>query len=309
MEGDNLRDKDKILLDIGERVREYRKKIGYSQLKLSEVLGVSLNTIQNIEAGIRMPSVEVVIQLDALLDTNIGNLIQKHISAPEIKFKDYVELLENAYFLGKYNDFSRYLEELIYFSDEYKAYFETNSYERKIYKYFLGKQQIIEKNYDKAYDLLSEALKVRTKKSEKSITLDKRIEVNKLKVKADIIKATRDSKKIYKIVDKLCKMLKQERDNSLKMDLIHCIAEIYIFNLKDYQNGYEFLKEIEDEHFITTNPSYFTRIFFLKSFCARKLNYDNIGELETALRFFEVFGGGEEYERLRRMYSNMDDKF
>ena len=91
--------------------------------------------------GIRLPSAEVVIELDTLIESGIKNQIHEYVDFPEIKFKNYTDLLEEAYILGKYKEFDKYLEELDFYSSLNEIYLEKDSYERKIFYYFLGKQK------------------------------------------------------------------------------------------------------------------------------------------------------------------------
>ncbi|WP_300409379.1 helix-turn-helix transcriptional regulator [Lagierella sp.] len=292
---------------IALKVKNCRRKHGYSQLKLAEALGVSMNTVQNIELGVRLPSAEVVINLDALIDTDIRNIIHKFVSTPELKFKDYSDILEKSYILGKYKEFDKYLEELDFYSSINEAYFEQDSFERKIFYYFLGKQKVLKREFEQGKKSLDKALNIKCKKFEKCKILNSKIEVEKLKIDAYFLREEGLFSRVLEISNTLKTMLRSARDTKLKMEIAYGIAEIYMYILEDYEQGHLFLSEIEDESFVVEYPAYFTRIFFLKSLCKRKLNYNNHGELETALRFYEVFGGSEELEILKALYRDSKD--
>ncbi len=292
---------------ISIKVKNHRRKYGYSQLKLAEALGVSVNTIQNIESGVRLPSAEVVINLDALIDTDIRDLIHTFVSTPELKFKDYSDILENSYILGKYKEFDKYLDELDFYSCINEAYFERDSFERKIFYYFLGKQKVLKKEFKKGEESLDKAENVNCKKSEKCKILNSKIEVEKLKIEAYLFKDELRVEKISLILESLKNMLNNAKDTKLKMEITYAIAEIHMYVLEDYKRGYDFLSTLENQDFVAEYPAYFTRIFFLKSLCKRKLNINNQGELETALRFYEVFGGNEELEKLKSLYRDSEE--
>ncbi len=62
-------------LTIGERIRTLRKKHGYSQTELANLLGKSLRTVQKYESGDIEVSISVINQLAKLLDTTSTYLI------------------------------------------------------------------------------------------------------------------------------------------------------------------------------------------------------------------------------------------
>lgn len=64
------------------RVREFRLKAGLSQEQLARQLGVSRQTVVNIEQGLNEPKVLLAIALGALLGVAIGELFRKGGSLP-----------------------------------------------------------------------------------------------------------------------------------------------------------------------------------------------------------------------------------
>ena len=63
-------------MQIGENIREHRKKVGLSQKELGKRLGVSQQNIAQYETGKRMPKLETVRKIAKALDTDIGNLLK-----------------------------------------------------------------------------------------------------------------------------------------------------------------------------------------------------------------------------------------
>ncbi|MFD3449559.1 helix-turn-helix transcriptional regulator [Microbacteriaceae bacterium 4G12] len=53
---------------------EFRKKQGYSQDKLAELLGVSRQTIISIEKGKYNPSLPLALQIGRIFNTHIENI-------------------------------------------------------------------------------------------------------------------------------------------------------------------------------------------------------------------------------------------
>jgi putative transcriptional regulator len=61
------------------RVREFREKLGISQEALARELGVSRQTISNIEKGLNEPRVLLAIALAAALGAELIDLFRKAI--------------------------------------------------------------------------------------------------------------------------------------------------------------------------------------------------------------------------------------
>lgn len=60
---------------LGDAIRAARMKKGYTQDKLSEMLGITLVHLANIEGGRRNPSVPLLFQMMALLDFSVDALV------------------------------------------------------------------------------------------------------------------------------------------------------------------------------------------------------------------------------------------
>ena len=66
---------DKELIVIGRRVEFFRKKKGYSQEMLAELIGVSGMTISRIETESTAMSIQIFIRLMAALDASANELL------------------------------------------------------------------------------------------------------------------------------------------------------------------------------------------------------------------------------------------
>lgn len=65
------------LSTISIKIRQYRKKLGFSQDKLSKYAGVAYNTIVKIESGENPnPTIETLTKIAQALKVDIANLIK-----------------------------------------------------------------------------------------------------------------------------------------------------------------------------------------------------------------------------------------
>jgi len=63
------------MINIGQRIKELRVKIGMSQQRLAEILGVSRPTISQIENGERKIFADELIKLSEIFNTSVDNLL------------------------------------------------------------------------------------------------------------------------------------------------------------------------------------------------------------------------------------------
>lgn len=63
-------------LEVGKRLCAFRKKEGYSQAELSEILQVSPQAVSKWETGISLPDIEVLLNLSWILKTSINNILE-----------------------------------------------------------------------------------------------------------------------------------------------------------------------------------------------------------------------------------------
>ena len=67
----------KELSTIGKKIRQYRKKLGLSQDKLSKLAGVAYNTVVKIESGENLnPTIKTAQKIAKALNTPIEDLIK-----------------------------------------------------------------------------------------------------------------------------------------------------------------------------------------------------------------------------------------
>ena len=63
------------LIDLGERIRKRRQELQWSQEKLAENAGISLNTVSRVEGGQSDMSLEVFRKIIGALGTNASELL------------------------------------------------------------------------------------------------------------------------------------------------------------------------------------------------------------------------------------------
>lgn len=66
--------------DIGKRIKDKRIEKGYTQEKLSEMIGVGASHMSHLESGKTVPSMEVFINLCNVLDCSADELLCREIT-------------------------------------------------------------------------------------------------------------------------------------------------------------------------------------------------------------------------------------
>lgn len=69
---------------LGDAIRSARMKKGYTQEALSELLGITLVHLANIEGSRRKPSVPLLFQMMELLDFSVDALVFPERGAQEV---------------------------------------------------------------------------------------------------------------------------------------------------------------------------------------------------------------------------------
>lgn len=69
---------------LGDAIRSARMKKGYTQEALSELLGITLVHLANIEGSRRKPSVPLLFQMMELLDFSVDALVFPEQKAQEV---------------------------------------------------------------------------------------------------------------------------------------------------------------------------------------------------------------------------------
>lgn len=61
---------------LGETVRAYRKKVGFSQEKMAEKAGLSTVFISRVERGIESPSMDSLVKISRALSVRVRDLVK-----------------------------------------------------------------------------------------------------------------------------------------------------------------------------------------------------------------------------------------
>ncbi len=152
---------------------------------------------------------------------------------------------------------------------------------------------------------MEKAFNIKCKKFEKCNILNLKIELEELKIRANLLKESEDKESINKILKYLKIMDTESEDLNLRLEIAAGIVEIYFFLMEEYQECYKFISEIEDEDFMTLYTAYYTKMILFKYLCKTNPNKELYSEIEILLKFYKVFGGNEEYENLRKTYLNL----
>lgn len=77
-------------MSIGERIRDYRKKVGLSQKELGKMLDVSQQHIAQYESGKRTPKLDTIQKIATSLNVNINDLLESPLNDSSLyqAFKD-----------------------------------------------------------------------------------------------------------------------------------------------------------------------------------------------------------------------------
>jgi len=65
---------------LGERIKKYRKKMGWSQQKLAEKAGLSYNVITKLEQGLaKQPTIQTVVKIANAFGISLDKLIGRKL--------------------------------------------------------------------------------------------------------------------------------------------------------------------------------------------------------------------------------------
>jgi ribosome-binding protein aMBF1 (putative translation factor) len=70
-----MRGEEKLLRVLGERVRELRKEMGFSQEKLAELADIHVNHLRRVELGQANPTYLVLTRVASALSTSVQQLL------------------------------------------------------------------------------------------------------------------------------------------------------------------------------------------------------------------------------------------
>ncbi len=80
MDGDNLEDKIINKKLFGKKIKEARDRLGFTQFELAEKIGVSQNFLGDIERGIKLPSLNTLIQLSNILKLSLDSMFSDSLN-------------------------------------------------------------------------------------------------------------------------------------------------------------------------------------------------------------------------------------
>lgn len=63
------------MIDVGDLIKQRRKKKGLTQIELASKAGISVNSLRLYEAGKRQPKVDQLVKIASALDTDIFSLL------------------------------------------------------------------------------------------------------------------------------------------------------------------------------------------------------------------------------------------
>ena len=92
-------------MTFGERIKEYRKNIGFTQSKLAERLGISEQSVSKWETGVTMPDITMLVPLSSVLGVSVDSLLGVATNADEEINAAYKEV--NERWKDGYNDQSK----------------------------------------------------------------------------------------------------------------------------------------------------------------------------------------------------------
>lgn len=70
-------------MNIGLKIKEYRKSKGLTQKELADKIGVAVNTISRYEIGERVPTLKIIYDIAEALNTDIGNILNDDLALAE----------------------------------------------------------------------------------------------------------------------------------------------------------------------------------------------------------------------------------
>lgn len=82
---------------IGQRIRKYRKALGYSQEYLAEQVGISIPHMSHIETGNTKLSLPVIVAISTALDVHIDDLVFETTTYDKSDIKQEIsEILDSS---------------------------------------------------------------------------------------------------------------------------------------------------------------------------------------------------------------------
>lgn len=84
-------------MTLGERIKKYRKKMDYTLKELSDITGLSVGFLSNIERDLNSPSISNLQQICQALNVNLMEILDENASdSPVTKVEQRQEIFSNS---------------------------------------------------------------------------------------------------------------------------------------------------------------------------------------------------------------------
>ena len=82
--------------DLGKRIKELRKSKGFTQERLSEIVGVDPKLLSRIECGKNVPSIDLITRISSVLGIELQMFFQtSHLKSKDSLIKEINKILDN----------------------------------------------------------------------------------------------------------------------------------------------------------------------------------------------------------------------
>ncbi len=81
--------------DLGKRIKELRKSKGFTQERLSEIVGVDPKHLSRIECGKNVPSIDLITRISSVLGIELQMFFQtSHLKSKDSLIKEINKILD-----------------------------------------------------------------------------------------------------------------------------------------------------------------------------------------------------------------------
>ena len=106
----NITDINQFYADVGEKIKYFRTKLGYSQDDIGKFLDLTRSSIVNVEKGRQRPLVHTLYEIASYLKVSVEDLLPSKDEKEQIDFTKVVD--DNV---SKYQDISIDKEKMVHF--------------------------------------------------------------------------------------------------------------------------------------------------------------------------------------------------
>ena len=90
-----------VWLNLGQRIADFRRSKGISQLCLAEMADISKEHLSNLERGNKLPSAKTLAQIASALDVSLDTLVGVDNSQSHIEIDAQLQALLNGYSIAE----------------------------------------------------------------------------------------------------------------------------------------------------------------------------------------------------------------